>query len=148
MEDSITNAIMNIGQGVSSLKDMFKDLARIILKQFIQIQVARPASNWLANNLNLGKLFGSFDGGGFTGAGARTGGVDNKGGFPAILHPNETVIDHTKNSQAGMGGNVNVSFNITANDTDGFDELLESRRGMIVNLINSAMNDRGTMGVV
>lgn len=38
----------------------------------------------------------SFEGGGFTGFGARSGGVDGKGGFPAILHPNETVIDHTK----------------------------------------------------
>lgn len=41
---------------------------------------------------------GSFDGGGFTGSGNRTGGVDGKGGFPAILHPNETVIDHMKQS--------------------------------------------------
>jgi hypothetical protein len=38
----------------------------------------------------------SFDGGGFTGVGTRTGGIDGKGGFPAILHPNETVVDHTK----------------------------------------------------
>ena len=38
----------------------------------------------------------SFEGGGFTGFGARVGGVDGRGGFPAILHPNETVIDHTK----------------------------------------------------
>ena len=38
----------------------------------------------------------SFDGGGFTGSGSRTGGVDGKGGFHAILHPQETVIDHTK----------------------------------------------------
>lgn len=43
----------------------------------------------------LGSLL-SFDGGGHTGTGSRTGGVDGKGGFPAILHPNETVIDHTK----------------------------------------------------
>jgi len=38
----------------------------------------------------------SFDGGGFTGSGARTGGLDNKGGFLAMLHPQETIIDHTK----------------------------------------------------
>lgn len=38
----------------------------------------------------------SFDGGGFTGRGSRSGGIDGKGGFPAILHPNETVIDHTR----------------------------------------------------
>ena len=48
----------------------------------------------------------SFDGGGYTGQGMRVGGVDGKGGFPAILHPNETVIDHTKGQ--GMGTVVNI----------------------------------------
>ncbi len=43
----------------------------------------------------IGKLF-SFDGGGFTGYGARSGGLDGKGGFLSVMHPNETVIDHTK----------------------------------------------------
>ena len=38
----------------------------------------------------------SFDGGGYTGDGSRSGGLDGKGGFPAIVHPGETVIDHTK----------------------------------------------------
>lgn len=37
----------------------------------------------------------SFDGGGDTGRGPRSGGIDGKGGYPAILHPNETVIDRT-----------------------------------------------------
>jgi len=81
----------------------------------------------------------SFDGGGFTGGGARAGGVDGKGGFPAILHPNETVVDHTK----GQGMGVSVNFNIQANDTAFFDRLLQSRRGQIVSMINQAVNDRG-----
>ncbi len=55
----------------------------------------------------LSKIF-SFDGGGFTGSGSRSGGVDGKGGFPAILHPNESVIDHTKqrtrSAPAAAGG--------------------------------------------
>lgn len=58
----------------------------------------------------------SFDGGGFTGHGARTGGVDGKGGFPAILHPNETVIDHTKGNVTSRSGDavvVNQTLNIT-----------------------------------
>lgn len=53
----------------------------------------------------------SMEGGGFTGHGARSGGLDGKGGFPAILHPNETVIDHTKGQ--GMGAVVNQTINIT-----------------------------------
>ena len=61
----------------------------------------------------------SFDGGGFTGRGARTGGIDGKGGFPAILHPNETVIDHTRGS-GGMGESivVNQSINVTTGVQD------------------------------
>ena len=81
----------------------------------------------------------SFDGGGFTGNGSRSGGVDGKGGFPAILHPNETVVDHTKGQ--GMGGAVTI--NIMANDTRGFDQLLQSRRGQIIGMINQAMNNKG-----
>ncbi len=53
----------------------------------------------------------SFDGGGFTGIGSRSGGVDGKGGFNAILHPNETVIDHTKGG--GQGVVVNQTINVT-----------------------------------
>lgn len=52
----------------------------------------------------------SFDGGGATGTGPRTGGLDGKGGFPAVLHPNETVVDHTKGQQFGS---PNLSVPIT-----------------------------------
>ena len=52
----------------------------------------------------------SFEGGGFTGRGARAGGVDGKGGFMAMLHPNESVIDHTK----GQAGGVTVINNVDA----------------------------------
>ena len=81
---------------------------------------------------------------GFTGFGARAGGVDGKGGFPAILHPNETVIDHTKGQ--GMGATVN--FNISTVDAAGFDQLLASRKGLITQIINNAMNNQGKMGIV
>lgn len=51
----------------------------------------------------------SFAGGGYTGDGARTGGIDGKGGFPAILHPNEEVFDHTKGQAAGGGGQLVIN---------------------------------------
>jgi hypothetical protein len=52
----------------------------------------------------------SFEGGGFTGRGARVGGADGKGGFMAMLHPNESVIDHTK----GQAGGITVVNNVDA----------------------------------
>jgi len=45
---------------------------------------------------NFLKGIPGFDGGGHTGNGARAGGMDGKGGFLAMLHPQETVTDHTK----------------------------------------------------
>jgi len=73
----------------------------------------------------------SFDGGGFTGRGARTGGVDGKGGFNAILHPNETVIDHTRGSGASALGE-NVVVNQTINVTTGVQSTV---RAEIANLM-------------
>ena len=61
---------------------------------------------------------GSFEGGGFTGMGARSGGIDGRGGFPAILHPNETVIDHTK----GQGQGITIINNIDASGNQDVDE--------------------------
>jgi TP901 family phage tail tape measure protein len=73
----------------------------------------------------IGPMQPSFAGGGFTGNGSRSGGVDGRGGFNAVLHPNETVIDHTKGQS--MGGSTSVVVNVDASgsstqgDSDGRD---------------------------
>ncbi|WP_193212007.1 phage tail tape measure C-terminal domain-containing protein [Luteolibacter marinus] len=59
---------------------------------------------------------GTFEGGGFTGYGTRSGGLDGKGGFPAILHPNETVIDHTRGQSLG-GDTYNVNQTVVIRET-------------------------------
>lgn len=69
---------------------------------------AAPAAASIASTVAFSKTMASFEGGGYTGDGIRAGGVDGKGGFNAILHPNETVVDHTK----GGGENVTVVQNI------------------------------------
>lgn len=43
---------------------------------------------------------------------------------------------------------ANVSFTIQANDTSGFDQLLTSRRGQIISMINQAMNDQGKQALI
>ncbi|MDT8329100.1 MAG: hypothetical protein RQ750_17315, partial [Roseovarius sp.] len=70
----------------------------------------------------LGDLL-NFEGGGFTGSGPRSGGVDGRGGMLSVLHPNETVIDHTK---SGVGGSV--SFPIQVNIQKGAERDSVSRR--------------------
>ena len=88
-----------------------------------------------------------FEGGGFTGMGNRSGGLDGKGGFPAILHPNETVIDHHKGQQMSQQA-INVNFSIQATDASGFDEMLTSRKNQIVAMISQAMNQKGKVGLI
>jgi hypothetical protein len=96
------------------------------------------AMGYASAGVIAGQTVASFEGGGFTGYGARAGGIDGRGGMPAIVHPNETIIDHT------MGGSpVSVNITIQANDTRGFDELLNKRRGMIASMVQSSLNNMG-----
>jgi hypothetical protein len=44
----------------------------------------------------------TYAGGGYTGNAPRSGGLDGQGGFMAMLHPRETVIDHAKSSGGGV----------------------------------------------
>ena len=53
------------------------------------------------------------------------------------------------NSEGSMqqAQNVSVNFTIQANDTAGFDDLLNSRRGQIINMVNRAVNNRGRASI-
>ena len=137
-----------IVDGLKTGKLEFESFATYVVEQLariaIQQMVLKPLTGAFGSFFDgFGDLF-SADGGGYTGMGARAGGVDGKGGFPAILHPNETVVDHTKGQ--GMGATVN--FNISTVDATGFDQLLSSRKGLITQIINNAMNTQGKMGIV
>lgn len=64
----------------------------------------------------------SFDGGGYTGDSPRVGGLDGKGGFLALLHPQETVIDRTVQNQSDSSPTVinnNVTVNVSKRLTQG-----------------------------
>jgi hypothetical protein len=52
------------------------------------------------------------------------------------------------NNQMGNGQPVNVNFNINTVDARGFNELLVNSRGLIVNMINSAVNEKGRQAIV
>ena len=60
------------------------------------------------------------------------------------ITPNEAI---SSNSSQVVSKTANVSFNIQANDTEGFDELLIQRRGLIINVINEALNDQGKAAI-
>ncbi len=98
----IANALISTYQGAAKSMSAYP----------FPINVAMAAASVAAGMAQVSAIRSqSFDGGGFTGRGSRSGGVDGKGGFNAILHPNETVIDHTKGG--GQGVVVNQTINVT-----------------------------------
>jgi hypothetical protein len=70
------------------------------------------------------KSAGSFEGGGYTGSGARVGGVDGRGGMHAIVHPNETIVD---NNRANSGQVVN-NFNLNVRPPNDFERPVSRRQ--------------------
>lgn len=96
------------------LGDLIKRLAFDAINIQFLTPAAQKAGNWLGSAVS--SLF-SFDGGGYTGAGSRSGGMDGKGGFLAMLHPNETVVDHTRGQGMG-GGGVVINYSIDARGAD------------------------------
>tara|TARA_B100000575_G_C23129614_1_gene655023 strand:+ start:675 stop:2645 length:1971 start_codon:yes stop_codon:yes gene_type:complete len=67
---------------------------------------------------------------------------------PELFIPDQagTVVP---NNQLGMGGKpVTVNFNINTVDARGFNELLVNSRGVLVNIINQAVNEKGKMAVI
>lgn len=112
LADSIEQGILTGFRAGNSAADIFlselkAQFAKTILRPLIQ-PIAEAGSAFLSSSIkSLAASFGlpSFDGGGYTGSGSRSGGLDGKGGQLGILHPNETVIDHTKGQSIGRGDN-------------------------------------------
>jgi len=76
-----------------------------------------PAASGGSSLMSLASmLLPSFDGGGHTGIGPRSGGLDGKGGFMAMLHPSESVVDHTKGQGTTNVQPVTVVQNFTVGD--------------------------------
>ena len=132
IESSMEGAFMSLVDGTSSAKDAFRNMASSIIKELYRIFVVKQITGFISNA--IGNMFGpgmttgtplqvpsgsgasllppGYSGGGYTGNGARAGGLDGKGGFMAMMHPRETVVDHTKGQSMG-GVVVNQTINVS-----------------------------------
>ena len=116
-----TDAITGAEKFSDAIKIMAKSVIDSLIEMLVQYYITQAIFGAITNAFPSGGGGGSgapnsyrpsFAGGGFTGMGSRSGGVDGKGGFNAILHPNETVVDHTKGGGGG-GVVVNQTINVT-----------------------------------
>jgi len=147
--DFANTEFLNFGKLATSI-------AQAVINELINVFIVKKLVGMATTAIgNIGSVFNGdfgnavdamsdFEGGGYTGGGVRAGGMDGKGGFMAMVHPNETVVDH----EQGQGMGATVNFNINAVDAAGFDQLLQSRKGLITSIINNAMNNQGKMGVI
>lgn len=156
IQDALGDTVLKTLEGdFDSIGDLWADM----LKRMAAEAIAAD----LASAFNLDGLFGSgggggsggstggilsglaglfsFDGGGFTGTGARSGGLDGRGGFLAVMHPNETVVDHTKGQQ--LGGNTSININYTGTGNPQQDARAAGQMGRdIVSAMNNAQRYR------
>lgn len=109
--DNFKEGILDLATGVRTAEDAFDALKQAIIRAVAEYAFfgSGPLSGGggIGGAISglLGSIF-SFDGGGYTGPGVRAGGLDGKGGRLAMVHPRETVIDHTKGG--GVTGTVHL----------------------------------------
>lgn len=113
LNQGILDAITNGGSLSDVLGDVGKALERAAWEAalFGTGPMARGGGFSLLGGLNewVSGLM-SFDGGGHTGNGARSGGLDGRGGFLAIMHPRERVEDLTRPQSGGGAGALQISL--------------------------------------
>lgn len=128
---SFENAMMSAVKGTMSVRDAFRAMAVDIISELYRVFVVKRITGFITdavsmaalptNKPNTGTLgLPSFAGGGYTGSGSRSGGMDGNGGFMAMLHPNESVIDHTK------GGSGQIVVNQTINVSTGVQQTVRN----------------------
>ncbi len=151
-----------------SLRSLARSTALASASQALFGQQTAFANNQLVRQQQLEKkqqksTIGSAIGGAlFGGVGAAVGGIIGgffaDGGRPPIGRPSvvgEKGAEVFVPDSAGtiipnneLGGVTNVTFNINTVDQRGFAELLDGRRGQIINMVNTALNNKGRTALV
>lgn len=112
--------------GGKSFQDVLKGIGQDVLRITVRKAITDPLGGFFTKA--IGSLF-SFDGGGYTGNAPRSGGLDGKGGFLAMMHPQEDVIDRTKGSSSG--GTVVVNINQQVGDIATVSMLQKSNESLV-----------------
>jgi TP901 family phage tail tape measure protein len=115
-----SNFTSKLMDGTLDIKEfMIETFANMVLQPQVNLLMQQgadallgSAGGWFSTLMGLP----SFEGGGSTGTGPRSGGLDGKGGFPALVHPNETIIDHTKAGNGMSSAPVYVTIHNTVGD--------------------------------
>nr|BAR38221.1 hypothetical protein [uncultured Mediterranean phage uvMED] len=173
--EGINNAIPKMSQGLArafvfgeKLKDTFKNMARTLLVNVLsalieivarkgvelaiekmitrekQKQVALSGASAGSSLFSVAKSFLGFAKGGAVSKGQPV--VVGEQGAEVFV-PNSTG-QITQSARGTGGGQTTVNFNINTLDASGFDDLLVRNRGTITQIINNAVNERGSKNLI
>ena len=168
MARAFTDGFTSMVDGTMKVKDAFKAMALDIVKQLWKIFVVEQLVNSITGSFGIGGGSGmtmtpkanplsglsgaqmlppGYSGGGYTGNGSRSGGMDGEGGFLAMLHPRETVVDHAKGQSTG-GDTINISqsFNFSANGDESVKKIIAQAAPQIAQMTQKSMMDQRRRG--
>lgn len=149
MQDSFADFLFDpFEEGLGGMAKGFLDTMRRMAAEAAASEIFSAVGSGLSGSSNaflsgIGNFL-SFDGGGYTGNGPRSGGLDGKGGQLAMLHPQETVIDHTK----GQSSAVSVSVNVDArgSQVSGDDEQGRQLGALVASTVRGVIIDERRPG--
>ena len=171
--EGIDSGITKMSQGLAralvfgeKLSDTFKNMARtllvnvlsalieIVARKTVELAIEklitkekekqRNLSAASGNPLAIASFFTGFAKGGAVSKGQPVV-VGERG--PEMFVPNQTG-QITQAARGTVGGQTTVNFNINTLDASGFDDLLVRNRGTITQIINNAVNERGSKNLI
>ena len=145
--DILNGSIEDFGYNA---EQVFKKMASEIIKELYRIFVVKKITGFVEGAItgtyaDLGRVGAPrLEGGGYTGSGPRSGGLDGKGGFLAMLHPRETVIDHTKGQSGGV--TIQQNFNFSANGDESVKRMIAQAAPQIAKMTEKGIMDSRRRG--
>ena len=154
-----------------NIKDTFKNMAKtlavevlsqlisVIAKKGVELAIEKMITNEKRKQVALsgassgGSIFSAI--GSFFSGGKASGGAVSKGNPVLVGEQGAELFIPNSSGQitqsargTGNGGSTTVNFNINTVDASGFEELLNRSRGTITQLINNAVNERGSKNLI
>ena len=149
--EKLSDTLRNMAQNV--LANIISSLIEVVARKGVELAIEKMITNEKRKQIALqgASFFGSFS----SAFGMRASGGSVQKGQPYIVGergaelfvPNQSG-QIQQSARGTNGGATTVNFNINTVDASGFEELLVRSRGTITQLINSAVNERGSKNLI
>ena len=148
--EKLSDTLRSMAQNV--LANIISSLIEVVARKGVELAIEKMITNEKRKQIALqgASFFGSFS----KAFGMAKGGAVSKGqpivvgeNGPEMFVPNSTG-QITQSARGTGGGATTVNFNINTVDASGFEELLVRSRGTITQLINNAVNERGSKNLI